>query len=256
MSTTAPSPRQTAAGKAAAADPASGPHRSAKSLRWPSLVAGIGLLVMAALSAFGIFGPLDGLVTPGDASRTAADVSGAEMLFRLGTASLIGVAVLDIIVAGALFEVFASVNRSVSAMAAGFRVAYAAVFVVAITHLLEVPAHLDDGDQILRAVDAFDTLWKAGLVLFAVHLLLIGYLAVRSGFMARIFGVLLVAAGVGYLIDGIGAVLVPEYSASIAQFSFVGEVALIFWLLINGRRTTLAQLPDESTSVDAPARRV
>jgi hypothetical protein len=139
-------------------------------------------------------------------------------------------------------------------MAAGFRVAYAAVFLVAITHLLEVPAHLNDGDQVLRAVGAFDTLWKAGLVLVAVHLLLIGYLAVRSGFMASIFGVLLVVAGVGYLVDGMGAVLVPEYSVNIAQFSFVGEVALIFWLLIKGRRTTLAQLPDESRSVDAPAR--
>lgn len=237
MSATAPVPRQTEAGPAVPAAPEGRPYGTARTLRAPSLIAGAGLLLMAVLSAFGIFGPLDSLVTPGDAPGTAANVAGSEMLFRLGTASLIVVAVLDIIVAGALFEVFASVNRSVSAMAAGFRVAYAGVFFVAITHLLEVPKHLDDGARILRAVDAFDALWKAGLILFAVHLLLIGYLAVRSGFMARIFGFLLVAAGGGYLIDGMGAVLVPAYSVSVAQFAFVGEVALIFWLLIKGRRT-------------------
>lgn len=256
MSTAAPAPRQAEAARATAADPENGPYGTTRTLRAPSLIAGVGLIIMAALSAFGIFGPLDSLVTPGDAPGTAADVSGSEMLFRLGTASLIAVAVLDIIVAGALFEVFASVNRSVSAMAALFRVAYAGVFLVAITHLLEVPEHVDDGEQILRAVDAFDALWKAGLILFAVHLLLIGYLALRSGFMARIFGVLLVAAGGGYLIDGMGAVLVPAYSVNIAQYSFVGEVVLIFWLLIQGRRTVPCQPPEDSVTVDAPAGRV
>jgi hypothetical protein len=256
MSTTAPGLRQSEAGQATAANPEYGPHGSARTLRAPSLIAGVGLLVMAALSAFGIFGPLDSLVTPGDAPDTAADVSGSEMLFRLGTASLIAVAVLDIVVAGALLEVFVSVNRGVSAMAAGFRVAYAGIFLVAISHLLEVPQHLDDGTRILQAVDAFGTLWKAGLILFAVHLLLIGYLAVRSGFMAKIFGVLLLAAGGGYLIDGMGAVLVPAYSVSVAQFAFVGEVALIFWLLIKGRRTVPGQPPKDPVTVDAPARRV
>jgi hypothetical protein len=206
---------------------------------------------MAVLSAFGIFGPLDSLITPGDASKTAADVSGSPLLFRTGTASLIVVVLLDIIVAGALFEVFAAVNRSVSMMAAWFRVAYAAIFLVAICQLVEVPALLGDGDGILRAVAAFDTIWKVGLILFASHLLLIGYLAYRSGFMARIFGVLLVVAGLGYLADGFVAVLVPGHSISIAQFAFVGEVALIFWLLIRGRRIVPAQIPGERTALPA-----
>lgn len=74
------------------------------------------------------------------------------------------------------------------------------------------------------------------LILFAVHLLLIGYLAYRSGFMATGLGILLVLAGLGYLLDGLGTLLMPGYSVSVAQFTFVGEVALIFWLLIRGRR--------------------
>jgi hypothetical protein len=62
-----------------------------------------------------------------------------------------------------------------------------------------------------------------GLILFGVHLLLIGHLAHRSGFMPKIFGVLLVIAGLGYLVDGFGAVLVQDYAISIGQFTFVGE---------------------------------
>lgn len=222
-----------------------GLNQPTKSLRTPSLVAGVGLLLMIIFSVYGVFGPVDSLTTPGDAAKTAADVAGSEMLFRSGIASLIVVVVLDVIVAAALFEVFASVNRSVSLVAAWFRLAYSAVFLVAICQLLEVPALLTDGGQALAAVDSFNTIYNVGLILFAVHLLLIGYLAYRAGFMAKIFGVLLVIAGLGYFADGMGTVLIPEFSPFMAQFVFVGEVALIFWLLIKGRTTT-ASVPGGS----------
>ncbi|GAB3259649.1 DUF4386 domain-containing protein [Arthrobacter pigmenti] len=217
-----------------------GLNQPAKPLRTPSLIAGVGLLLMTIFAVYGVFGPVDSLTTPGDPARTAADVAGSELLFRTGIASLIVVVVLDVIVAAALFEVFASVNRSVSMVAAWFRLAYSAVFLVAICQLLEVPA-LSDGEQILAAVNSFNIIYYVGLILFAVHLLLLGYLAYRSGFMAKIFGVLLVIAGVGYLADSFGTVLIAGFTPVIAQFVFVGEVALIFWLLIKGRRITAVQ---------------
>ena len=94
-------------------------------------------------------------------------------------------------------------------MAAWFRVAYAAVYLVAIIQLVIALGLLDDPAQALRAVNAYDTIWHVGLILFGVHLLLIGYLAYRSGFMPKIFGILLVVAGLGYLVDGFVLVLVP-----------------------------------------------
>lgn len=42
-------------------------------------------------------------------------------------------------------------------------------------------------------------------------------------------------AGLGYLVDGCATVLLPNPTISIGQFTFVGEVALLFWLLISGR---------------------
>jgi hypothetical protein len=204
--------------------------------RTASVTAGVALALMAVLAAFGVFGAVGALVTPGDAAKTAMDISGSQALFRWGIASLILVAVLDIVVAGALFTLFAPVNRSVSLMAAGFRVAYAAVYSVAIIQLVVALGLLGDPAQALRAIDAYDTIWHVGLILFGVHLLLVGYLAFRSGFMAKVFGILLVVAGLGYFIDGFVLVLVPAPAISIGQFTFVGEVALIFWLLIRGSR--------------------
>jgi hypothetical protein len=59
--------------------------------------------------------------------------------------------------------------------------------------------------------------------------------------MAKVFGILLVIAGLGYIADGFVAVLVPGASISIGQFTFVGEVALIFWLLIRGSRKNFSR---------------
>ncbi len=193
---------------------------------------------MAVLSAFAVFGALGGLGTPGDAARAAKAVTDSEVLFRWGIGALFIVVVLDVVVAAALFEVFTSVNRSLSMLAAWFRLAYAAVFLVAISQLPGMLPGSGGTSPAAGSIRAFDGIWHAGLVLFGVHLLLIGYLAYRSGFVHKILGILLLAAGLGYLADSLGTVLSANDPAGIAQFTFIGEVALIFWLLIKGSRLT------------------
>jgi Domain of unknown function (DUF4386) len=204
--------------------------------RKASLIGGSALFLLAVLAGLANFGVVEALVTPGDAVRTAMNLADSEPLFRLGIAALIVVVILDIVVACSLMALFQPVNRSVATMAAVFRIAYATVFMVAISQLVSALALLDNADQALRAVSDFHAFWGAGYALFAVHLVLIGYLAYRSGFAPKIIGVLLILAGLGYLLDEIGSVLVSGYALDVARFSFVGEAVLIFWLLINGIR--------------------
>jgi hypothetical protein len=172
-------------------------------------------------------------------------------LFRWGIASLILVVILDIIVATALLTLFEPVNRSVAIMATWFRLAYAAVYLAAISQLVIALGLLGDRDQALRAVNAYDTIWHVGLNLFGVHLLLIGLLAYRSNFMPKVFGILLLIAGLGYLVDGFGAVLVPPYALDIGRFTFVGEAALMFWLLIKGTRKDFSRDDGRGHHLDA-----
>ncbi|MEO8095614.1 MAG: DUF4386 domain-containing protein, partial [Pseudolysinimonas sp.] len=80
--------------------------------------------------------------------------------------------------------------------------------------------------------------WRIGLILFAAHLLVVGYLFFRSGFAPRWLGILVAIAGVGYLIDGIGTILVADYQPTVSTVTFIGEVALIGWLLWAAVRRT------------------
>ena len=88
-------------------------------------------------------------------------------------------------------------------------------------------------------LESFDSLWQIGLIIFGLHLCVVGYLAWQAEFIHWLFGLLLIIAGLGYIVDGFGTVLIPDYSLDLAVFTFIGEVALIFWLLIRGRK-----LPD------------
>ena len=190
---------------------------------------------MAVLGGFANFGAIVPLIARGDAEQTAQNISGAPLLFFAGIGSFLIVALLDIIVAGALYTLFKPVSRRISAAAAWMRSAYAVLLVAAISQLVIGFSLLGNPETALPVLESFNTIWVMSLGVFGISLLLIGYLAFRSGFVPKIFGILLAIAGIGYLADAVGMIFISDFSAVFAQFMFVGEVAIIFWLLIKGR---------------------
>lgn len=216
------------------------PQRSMNFTTWSprtaAIVAGTGLAIMAVLAGFANFGAIVPLIARGDAEQTAQNVSGAPLLFSAGVVSFFIVAVLDIIVAGALYTLFKPVSRRVSAAAAWMRSVYAVLLVVALSQLVIGFSLLGDPEAALPVLESFNTIWVISQGLFGISLLLVGYLAFQSGFVPKVFGILLAIAGIGYFADAVGVAFISDFSAVFAQFMFVGEVALIFWLLIAGRR--------------------
>ena len=202
---------------------------------------------MSAVAIFGNVVAVDGLVTEGNAAQTAADIMASEGLFRPGIASLIVVVALDVVVAWALYGVFSPVNRSLSMLAMALRLVYSGVFMVAIGHLLGAVRLLNnDGylavfgaDQVnaqaMLEITAFNDIWYVGLFLFGLHVLLIGYLAFRSGYVPRLLGVLIAISGLGYATDSLGAVLSQGSWTDVSSFTFIGEFLLALWLLIRAR---------------------
>ena len=217
------------------------------SMRRTGLIAGLGLLLMAVLAGLATFGVLERVVTEGDASRTTGDILDAFGRFRLAILALFGVAVLDVIVAWALWVFFDRVHHAVAVLAACCRGIYAVTFVLAVSHLLAAARLLGDRGlhgstdrqlqlEVLAEIQQFDDIWSFGLGLFGIHLLLIGWLAFTSGFVPRFIGVLVAIAGVGYLIDSLGGLLDASYPFELASFTFVGEVVLMVWLLVFAAR--------------------
>ncbi|WP_436495985.1 DUF4386 domain-containing protein [Actinokineospora sp. HUAS TT18] len=181
------------------------------SSRRAAIVAGVGLLLMAVLAAFANFGVLED-PHPGDGA------------FRLGVAALMAVAILDIVAAWALWVFYAPTDAALSTLAAWLRIAYTAVFLVAIARLS------------MSEVDSFREIWSISLTLFGAHLVALGYLVAKA--KPVWLGVVLALAGASYLVDGFAKV--AGYDLKLATVGGFGEVALIGWLLIRGARRAVS----------------
>jgi hypothetical protein len=226
-----------------------------RSVRKASFTAGVGLLLMSALSALGYLVAVKGLVTQGDATRTAKNIMDHEGLFRFGILSMFFVAILDVVVAWALYRVFRPVNEAISKLAAWLRIAYAAIFTVAISQLVGVVSLLNSSRhlpalsahqvqvQAVQSITTFTNIWDAGLVLFGFNLLLVAYLAFRSEYVPRFVGVMLLLAGSGYLIDSFGRVLSRSSSLDVSAITGLGEFVFALWLVFRGRRIDLKTAP-------------
>ena len=216
------------------------------SMRTAAIVAGLGLLFMAILAPIAQFNIFQSLIVAGDAKTTAVNIMASAGLFRAAIGCFFGVAILDVVVAWALYVFLRPVNESLSLLAAWFRVIYAAIFMSALINLLNVLTLLSGADylksldvnqlyfQVMSSLAAFKNGWDLGLAVFGLHLLLAGYLAFKSDYIPKWLGILLVIAGAGYAVDSFGKMLLANYNITIAGYTFIGEVVLIFWLLWKG----------------------
>lgn len=221
--------------------------------RRASIIAGVAYLVIFVLAIFGNFVVLTGMVEPGDAAATAANIQDAEGVFRLGLVSFTIVFIADVVVAWALYVLFRSLSRDLSLLTAWFRLVYtvllgvALIFFFVALDLLGAKDYLsvfDTGQldaQALLALDAFNYAWLIGLVSFGSHLVMLGYLVVRSGYVTRVLGYILMVAGAAYVIDTVAHAMLSNYAdfenvflAIVAIPSIVGELWFAVWLLMRG----------------------
>lgn len=214
--------------------------------RKAAIVAGFGLLLMTVFAIFATSFVFEQLVVSEDAAATARNILTNTLLFRLGISSLVIVILIDVIVAWALYVLLVPVNKSLSLLAAWFRVTYAAIFASALNNLFTVLHLVQSADdlatpephqlhaQIQVFIRAFYSGWDLGLVLFGGHLFVLGYVVLQAGYIPRILGILLIIAGCGYGIDSFGTFLLANYTLTISMLTFIGEMFLMVWLLWKG----------------------
>jgi Domain of unknown function (DUF4386) len=142
---------------------------------------------------------------------SAAFVGGTFAVYG-GAANLIA-AGSYVVVTALFYYIFKPVNRSLSLLAALFSLVGIAIGVLGVFHLSPVPIN--------------------GLVFFGVYCLLIGYLILRSTFLPRILGALMMFAGLGWL-----TFLSPPLASQVSPYNLVpgllGEGSLTLWLLVVG----------------------
>jgi hypothetical protein len=96
------------------------------------------------------------------------------------------------------------------------------------------------GAQVMLSLDTFRSGWHFGLLFFGIHLGLLGTLVFRSNYVPKIAGILLIVAGLGYLLTTLKPFLFPDVNLAFAEFTYYGELIFMLWLLIKGSRVTIS----------------
>jgi hypothetical protein len=186
------------------------------------------------------------LIVQGDAASTSNNIIANELLFRTGICFLLIVIVCDIVVAWALYVFLKPVNQSLSLLTAWFRLVYSVIFGVAVINYFNILQFLNGSDyltaiepaqlhaQVMFSIKAFNDGWAVGFVFFGLHLVLLGYLGFKSGYVPKTLGILLVIAGIGYLVYNLGKFLLLDYDLMIVTAAGWGELIFAFWLLFRG----------------------
>ena len=223
-----------------------GPRREAMSPQRLARITGALYLVLAGL---GMLGPLtlDAMLVPGDAAATADNIAQSPALFNGSIGAWVLIVVVDVAVSVTLYLLLAPVSRGHSLLAAAFRLVYSAALGALLVHLFLAHRLLTSTRgvdrqaadlQALAALETFSSGFLVALVFFGAHLVLLGTLLYRSRYVPRIFGPLLVAAGLGYVADSLASLMVDGYGGVVAAIlltpAVVGEIGLTIWFLLKG----------------------
>jgi Domain of unknown function (DUF4386) len=219
----------------------------------PQRLARIAGLLYLAIAISGGFAQIvrTSMIEPGDAAATTANILDAEWLFRLSFLGDVVAFSAEVVLAVVFFALLRPVNESLAVLAAGFRLAQAAVLGINLLNQFVVLLLLGGDDYLsvfepaqlhalaLFFLEAHGYGYLIGLVFFALHNVVLGYLLIKSGYVPRVLGFLvMVVVSAGYLIDSVGNFLVADWpgtlSAVVLTPAALVEFALIGWLLVRG----------------------
>jgi hypothetical protein len=227
-------------------------HIMSTTQRQAALIAGIAIVAMTIAAVLATELTIGELVVENDAAATLNNIMESKMKYRLGVFSWLIILICDVIAAWGLYVFFRITNKDLSLLAAWLRLAYAAMLAVCIFNLVYVhmligqtgPSTADStvklGEKVMFYLEAFDMMFSVSLIVFGIHIILLGYLSLKSEYVPRMFGIVLIIGFGGYTIPNISNLIFPEYNdfmkviALIFILPMLGEVALGIWLLVKG----------------------
>ena len=186
----------------------------------------------------------------GSPAETATSVMSMEGAYRLGFTLLLFGGICYLGVTALLYQVLKRVSGSVALFGALASLAGITVGAASGVHTLGALALLHDaGSATSATASQLQAIAQArfredlpefriGMVYFGCHVASIGYLILRSNFLPKAIGAILVAGGSSYFITSFTSFLAPELGARLTPFvipiALLGEGSITLWLLIKG----------------------
>ncbi len=231
-------------------------QQDSNQLRKSAVIAGLSLLIMT-IAAFFSYGYVhSSLIIGGDSIATLKEIQTSMGLFKAEILGWLIIIITDIVVSWAFYTFLKPIHRGYSLLAAWLRLMYTAILAIATANLIQVgelASHSGElfnqsthtlASQVMASVMTFESVWSLGLIVFGLHLLVVGLVASKTRVIPKAISILLGIAGASYIVVHLlqGFIPIPENVMSTVEMilnvpMMVGELGFGIWLLIKGGKT-------------------
>lgn len=216
------------------------------SIKTTARIAGFLYLLQIPLGVFGIIYVPKMLWKANDMSATVSAILANESLFRLGMVSVIVCALVTVATSVFIYKVLKPVSQGFAKWIVIFT-----LLVVPISMLNELnnvailllAKQTKTGasfttEQLQTLMSLFFDIHRYGMqlvnIFFGLWLLPMGYLVIKSGYIPKFIGFFLLLTCVGYLVDFTIYFLFPTIKIVVSEYTWMGEVMMVIWLLAKG----------------------
>ena len=211
-------------------------------------ISGIAYLSVFICGFYANFAILENLVNFNSSSETLFNIINNLNQFRSGMIGFLIMAISDAVLIWSLFKMTELSHKRLSYIASFFRTLHVVFFIRALINLIKVYSASSEKTistdlqySAIEMLRQFDQLWTIGLLFFSLHLFILGYLILKSKYIPRFIGFLIILSAFGYSSDGLSKIFLPSYIDYQIYFEtfvicggVIGELSFTIWLLANG----------------------
>ncbi|MEO7072613.1 MAG: DUF4386 domain-containing protein [Rhodanobacter sp.] len=215
--------------------------------------AGFVYLLLTLVAPYRLVYIPNALFVTGNATATAANIAAHETIFRFGLFSDLLTGVIQIFLALAFYQLFKDVNHKQAALlliVGGILIPAiyffnvvndaAALLLVRGADFLSVFSQEQREALALLFLKLHGQEIGAAEILWGLWLFPMATLVLRSKFLPRLFGYLLILNGVAYVAQSFAWAVLPQFQDILSDIAWpiqFGELAFMLWLLIMGARS-------------------
>lgn len=178
-----------------------------------------------------------------DPAETVMRLTAHPHLFSAAVLSYVVSAIDDVVMAWALYALLRPIHRALAMLGSLLQLVYAAVWLATISNLgliyrfVAIPdysRHIPAAglpSQVAELLGAYHSGWGLSLILFGLHLVVTGWLIVRSSYLPRWLGWLLFVDGWAWVVDSVSIYLFPNANLQFLKAVFAAELIFMVWLL-------------------------
>lgn len=201
---------------------------------------GYSLIIMAVSAGFSLGFAFPKIFNQNQLYYSHHNIAENLQLYKLMLLGLIIVLFLDVFVSWTLYEYFKTFNKKTALFSGILRFIYSITFGFAIFYLSK---NIDQDNSliVIENYNLFQIIWSLGLIIFGIHLVIIGMLMKLDKFMPNFLWCLTIIAGLSYIMIHFLKTIFPQL---IELFNFLNtimgipmalsELCLAIWLIMKG----------------------